>query len=60
MKINIEAIFEGEEIVQTFLDSLSSQNIKTTKENVKIFVKSKDNKDIEIPPERLRVVFNQH
>lgn len=60
MKLEIKAELSGEEILKTFADILTNNNIKIDNlDNFKIIVKSKENKDLEISPERLKIVYSK-
>jgi len=59
MKLTVNAVLDGEDIVKNFLDLLSQNNIKAEGKDINIIVKSKDGKDVEITADRLKLVFNQ-
>ncbi len=65
MKIKINVELEGNEIIQYFLDKLKENNItpawkegNSLPSGVKLLVTNKDNKEIEISPEKIKVVYN--
>lgn len=58
MKINVNAELSGEEIVQLFIKQAKESNLDIIPNNVKILIKSKDNKDVEISSDRLKVVYS--
>jgi hypothetical protein len=60
MKIKVNAILSGEEIIQNFLKQLKENNIDPDMANVQLLVYSENKKqDIEIKPENLKIIFNK-
>ena len=65
MKLSINAIMDGTEILQSFVLKLKENNIETIwKEGslpngIKILITNKTGQDIEISPEKLKIVFNK-
>lgn len=66
MKIKIESVVDGKEIVEDFINKLKSSNIDTSwkgdsdlPSGVKILITNKNGQDIEISPDKLKIVFNK-
>ena len=66
MKIKIESTCDGRELIEDFINKLKSNNIETHwKEGadlpvgVKIVVKNKNDQDVEVSPDKLRIIFNK-
>lgn len=57
IKVNIEQ--NGLDILKAFCDEAKKSNIDVDVTKVKFFVKNKDNKDVEISPERFSIVYSQ-
>lgn len=58
MKINVNAELNGNELIEFFLKQSKENNLSIEPNQVKIFVKSKDNKEVEISPDRLRLAYS--
>jgi hypothetical protein len=66
MKIKIESACDGKELIEDFINKLKSNNIEAPwKEGadlpigVRIIVKNKNDQEIEISPDKLKIVFNK-
>ena len=59
MKITINSVLEGEDVVKFFLEYLANNNVKADGKDIKILIKSKEGKDVEVGADRLRLVFNR-
>lgn len=57
IKVNIEQ--NGHEVLSSFIEEAKKNNIDVSAGKIQIFVKSKDGKEIDITPDRLRIVFDQ-
>lgn len=58
MKIQINAEQTGKEIVQSFAKSLADNKLSVAEEQIKIIVLSKDGKEVEVTPDRIKVIYN--
>lgn len=61
MKIKLEASLSGNDIIQSFLNQLSVQEMKfgAKPEEIVIYVTNKDGKDIPINSDKIKVVFSR-
>jgi hypothetical protein len=66
MKLQINALLDGKEILNYFVSKLKESNIECPwKEgsdlplNVRILVTNKNSQDVEITPDKIKVVFNR-
>ncbi len=59
MKVQIKAEINAHEIIESFLKQLKDNNIQAEPGDIKILVLSKDGKEVDITPDRLRVAFEK-
>ncbi len=66
MKIKIESILDGRELIEYFVAKLKENNIETVWKGedpapmgITILVTNKDGKDVSILPDKLKIVFNK-
>jgi hypothetical protein len=66
MKLNINAIMTGEELLQFFVEKLKSNNIETAWKDgalpsgVQILITNKAGQEVDISPDKLKIVFNNN
>lgn len=59
MKIQVNSEINGNELIAFFLSELKKSNIDGVPEDIKILVKSKDDKEVDIAPSRIRLSYNK-
>lgn len=59
MKIKVNATLEGAEILEKFLAQLKENNITAGPEDCKIFVLNKQNAEVEISVDKLKITYNK-
>lgn len=59
MKLIIESAVSGQEVIEILIKDAISQGVAAESNNFKIFIKSKESKDIEVNPDRLTIVFKK-
>ena len=59
MKLNINAVWEGSELVQKCYEELKAQNVDVSLEDVKIMVTNKAGAEIDLSADKLKIVVNK-
>ena len=57
MKLQVNAELVGAELLTLFLAQLKQNNIDAAPADIKILVKSKDGKEVDITPDRIRFSY---
>jgi hypothetical protein len=59
MKLQVNAEWNGNELISAFLAQLKQNNIDALPTEVKILVKSKDDKEINLSPDRICLSYTK-
>lgn len=59
LNIKINAEKTGHDVIFDIIEELKKNGVSAEPSKIQILVKSKDGKEVDLTPDRLRIVFNQ-
>lgn len=59
MKLQVQAEWNGNELITAFLAQLKQNNIEAQVSEIKILVKSKDDKEVNLSPDRICLSYSK-